>query len=138
MGRLQITFMGDLVASIDHERRSALDKFCTCHSGLGGAEVKERSVHAKFALPHNNRGNEMEELLRRIVDQNDALIDIGNRTLSALQEVVDELDHIRSETTANNPSLDLSLLTSKVENVVVAVENIGDRLAGTIAERDLE
>jgi hypothetical protein len=100
--------------------------------------VKERPVHAKLVLPHNNRGNEMEELLRRIVDQNDALIDIGNRTLSALQEVVDELDHIRSETTANNPSLDLSLLTSKVENVVVAVENIGDRLAGTIAERDLE
>lgn len=65
----------------------------------------------------------MEELLRRIVDQNDALIGLANTQIAALQDVVDKLGEIQTQLVLNDSSMEISQLVSAVEEIA---DKIGD------------
>lgn len=70
----------------------------------------------------------MEELLRRIVEQNDALIGLNNQKLAALQDVVDKLDAVYSQLILNDVSSEVTTVSMHVQQAVTAIETVADKL----------
>ncbi|RTD94411.1 hypothetical protein EJO68_11550 [Variovorax atrisoli] len=70
----------------------------------------------------------MEELLRRIVEQNDALIGLNNRKLAALQDVVDKLDAVYSQLILNDVSSEVTTASMHLQQAVSAIETVADKL----------
>jgi len=77
----------------------------------------------------------MEELLRKIIEQNDVLIAQNDRKLHVLTEVLTHVEGLHTQLVLNDASTEISMISTSIQEVVTVLETVRDTLdsiSGTV------
>lgn len=78
----------------------------------------------------------MEQLLRRLVDQNDMLIELAKQQLQALKTLHNDLDGVQAMLMSHDSSSDVANISSDLRSIVGTADELGDKLDGIADKLD--